>query len=849
MAKNLVIVESPAKAKTLGKYLGRNYQVKASVGHVMDLPKSKLGVDIDHDFAAEYHVIPGKAKVLEEIKKAAKDKENVYLAPDPDREGEAIAWHIAQKLGRKKGVHRVLFNEITKKAVLEALQHPLTVDQNRFEAQQARRILDRLVGYKISPLLWNKVRRGLSAGRVQSVSVRIICEREREIRAFVAEEYWTVEARLEGAAPPPFVARLAEVAGQKLDHKKFRLESKERVDAALAGVADATWTVTKVERKERRKHPTPPFVTARLQQEASRKLGYQPSRTMRIAQHLYEGIELGDEGSVGLITYMRTDSTRISGEALGAARDYIATRYGKDYLPESPQVYRSKKDAQDAHEAIRPTSMEWEPEKVARWLSKEELALYTLIWNRFVASQMESAVYDATSIDLQAGECRFRATGQIMKFDGFIRVYTEGRDDEVKAADGADDEEREGQLPALAEGDVVKLLALLPEQHFTQPPPRFSQATLIKELEENGIGRPSTYASIMGTILNKEYVVEDEQRRLKPTELGFLVTDLLVEAFPDVLNVEFTAGMENDLDRIEEGQEHWVDAMRRFWGPFAKDLEKAQVEMRDVKREERPTDLVCEKCGQPMIIKWGRRGEFLACRGYPDCKNTKNFTRADDGTIVPQQPETTDEMCEKCGKPMQVRFGRFGKFLGCSGYPECRNMQPLHKPVPTGVTCLGCNQGQLMERRSRRGKTFYSCSRYPDCQFVAWDKPIPQPCPKCAAGFVTEKITKRYGTIHRCVREGCGWQEQIGEGVAPLPERREAAQVRRRRGAPDGAPAAAAKVAAKPAGKGRAKAAATADGKPVRKKAAAPKKAAARQKAAARRPAAPPVADAGPDEG
>ncbi|HLY38948.1 MAG TPA: type I DNA topoisomerase [Candidatus Binatia bacterium] len=781
MAKNLVIVESPAKAKTLGKYLGRDYQVKASVGHVMDLPKSKLGVDIENDFAPEYHVIQGKAKVLDEIKRAAKDKENVYLAPDPDREGEAIAWHIAQKLGpRRKNVHRVLFNEITKKAVLEALKNPAKLDRNRFDAQQARRILDRLVGYKLSPLLWDKVRRGLSAGRVQSVAVRIIAEREREIRAFTPEEYWTVEARLEGGQPPPFNARLVEVGGEKID--KLKLDSRDRVDEVLCGLDRGTWSVTKVERKERRKHPTPPFITSRLQQEASRKLGFQPSRTMRIAQRLYEGVELGDEGSVGLITYMRTDSTRISGEAIGATRDYIKGRYGDPYLPESPNVYRSKKDAQDAHEAIRPTSMEYDPETVARWLDKDELALYTLIWNRFVASQMESAVYDATAVDIESGNCRFRATGQILKFDGFIRVYTEGRDDEQTVLD----EDREGQLPELAEGETLKLLDLLPEQHFTQPPPRFTQATLIKELEEKGIGRPSTYASIMGTILNKEYVVEDEQRRLKPTELGFLVTDLLVESFPDVLNVEFTAGMENELDAIEEGEEHYVDTLRRFWHPFAKDLEKAEVEMRDVKREERPTGLTCEKCGQPLVIKWGRRGEFLACSAYPECKNTKNFTRDDDGTIRPVEPETTNEVCEKCGRPMQVRFGRYGKFLGCSGYPECKNMQPIHKPVPTGVKCLlGCGEGELMERRSRRGKLFYSCNRYPECQFVAWDRPVPQACPTCGAGFVTEKVTKRYGTVRRCVREGCGWQQQIDTGdggdYAPLPERRAAAQIGGRR--------------------------------------------------------------------
>jgi DNA topoisomerase-1 len=792
MAKNLVIVESPAKAKTLAKYLGRNYQVKASVGHVVDLPKSKLGVDLERDFAAEYHVIQGKAKVLEEIKKAAKGKDNVYLAPDPDREGEAIAWHIAQRLGpKRKNVHRVLFNEITKKAVLEAIKNPGPIDQNRFEAQQARRILDRLVGYQLSPLLWKKVRRGLSAGRVQSVAVRIIVEREREIRAFVPEEYWTVDARLEGGAPPPFTAHLAEVAGRKLDHKQLRLDNRERVDEVLARLRDTPWTVSKVERKERRRHPTPPFITSRLQQEASRKLGFQPSRTMRIAQRLYEGVELGDEGAVGLITYMRTDSTRLSAEALTAARELIAERYGKPYVPEAPNVYRSKKDAQDAHEAIRPTSTAYDPERVARYLDKDELALYTLVWNRFLASQMAPAVYDATAVDVQAADCRFRATGQVLKFDGFIRVYTEGRDEGQR---GDEEEGDEGQLPALAEGEVLRLHELVPEQHFTQPPPRFSQATLIKELEENGIGRPSTYATIMSTILDKEYVVEDEQRRVKPTELGFLVTDLLVESFPDVLNVEFTAGMEDELDLIEEGKEAWVQAMRRFWGPFAKDLERAEVEMRDVKREERPTGLTCEKCSSEMVIKWGRRGEFLACRAYPECKNTMNFTRDDDGTIRPAAAEVTDEQCEKCGRPMQVRFGRFGKFLGCSGYPECKNVQPLHKPVPTGVACTQCGTGELMERRSRRGKLFYSCNRYPECRFVVWDRPLAEPCPRCAAPFVTEKVTKRYGTVRRCVQEACGWLEQMGAGdgevVAPLPERRAAAKVRRgRQAAPaDGVP-------------------------------------------------------------
>src|SRR3989441_840985 len=782
VGKSLVVVESPTKVKTIQKYLDSKFVVKASMGHIRDLPKSKLGVD-EKTFAPKYVTLKSKEKTLDELQRAAAKADALYIATDPDREGEAIGWHLAQTLKvNKKRIHRIMFNEITGRAIKAAFEHPGKIDLRKVDAQQARRVLDRLVGYKLSPLLWEKVRRGLSAGRVQSVAVRIIAEREREVRAFTPEEYWTLEARLEGGQPPPFAARLGEIDGQRLDHKQLRLDARARVDEVLGGLDGAAWTVIKVERKERRRHPTPPFITSRLQQEASRKLGFQPSRTMRIAQRLYEGIELGPEGSVGLITYMRTDSTRIAGEALAAARDYIQGRYGAPYLPESPQGYRSKKDAQDAHEAIRPTSMEYEPERVAAYLDKDGLALYTLIWNRFVASQMESAVYDATAVDIEAGSCRFRATGQILKFDGFIRVYTEGRDDEQRDPE----EEGEGQLPSLAEGDRLRLLELVPEQHFTQPPPRFTQATLLKELEQKSIGLTSTYASLMGTILNKEYVLEDDQRRLKPTDLGFLVTDLLVESFPDVLNVEFTAGMEDQLDRIEEGEEHYVDALRRFWGPFAKDLEQAEVQMRDVKREERPTDLVCERCGQPMVIKWGRRGEFLACRGYPECKNTKNFRRADDGTIRPVEPETTGEMCEQCGRPMQVRFGRYGKFLGCSGYPECKNMQPLHKPVPTGVRCLlGCGEGELMERRSRRGKLFYSCSRYPACQFVAWDRPVLEACPRCGTGFVTEKLTKRYGTVRRCVKEGCGWQEQIDTGdggdYAPLPERRAAAQVGGRR--------------------------------------------------------------------
>ena len=763
MAKNLVIVESPAKAKTLGKYLGRNYTVKASVGHVVDLPKSKLGVDVKNDFKPEYSVIHGKSKVIDELKKAAKDKENIYLAPDPDREGEAIAWHIAERLGNKKNIHRVLFNEITKKAVQEAIKKPLKLDRQKFDAQQARRVLDRLVGYQLSPLLWDKVRRGLSAGRVQSVAVRLITERERAIRAFVKEEYWTITATLEGDAPPAFNANLFEVAGKRLDHKTFRLENEAAATGVVDHLAGTDWIVARVEKSDRKRNPSPPFITSRLQQEASRKLGYQPRRTMGIAQKLYEGVEIGDEGAVGLITYMRTDSTRLSPEAVEAVRGYIATRYGADYVPEKPPVFKSKKNTQDAHEAIRPTSIEFPPERVAPYLEKDELALYTLIWNRFVACQMEPARLKATTIDIKAKDTIFRATGQVVIFDGFMRVYTEGVDD----AQGDDEEGK--TLPDLKEGDRLRLTEpLKPEQHFTQPPPRFSQATLIKELEENGIGRPSTYASIMQTILGKEYVQEDQQKRLYPTELGMLVTDLLVGSFPDILNVEFTAGMEETLDGIEEGTESWVAAMRKFYEPFSKDLDRAGVEMRNVKAEERPTDVKCDQCGDTMVIKWGRRGEFLACRRYPECKGTKNFTRDESGEIVVAKQETTDEVCDKCGKPMLVRFGRFGKFLGCSGYPECRTIMPMIKPTKLGIACPDCGAaagdgkaGEILEKRSRRGKIFYSCNRYPDCKFASWDRPIPEPCPLCKAPFIVEKTTKRAGTVRRCIKEGCDYQETV----------------------------------------------------------------------------------------
>ena len=769
-AKNLVIVESPAKAKTLEKYLGRDYQVKASVGHVVDLPKSKLGVDIKKNFAPDFTVILSKKKVIDELKKAAKGKENIYLASDPDREGEAIAWHIADHVVKNhKRVHRVMINEITKKAVQEAIANPQELDRNKFDAQVARRVLDRLVGYKISPILWTKVRRGLSAGRVQSVAVRLVCEREKEVRAFEPVEYWSLTAHLEGQLPPSFKAKLVQWRDQKIDIKKFHLEDEIGVQEIVKSLEGAPWVIGEVEKKERRRYPTPPFVTSKLQQEAARKLGFQPKRTMQLAQHLYEGVELGSEGSVGLITYMRTDSTRVSADALNAVREHIQTQYGKNYLPDKANTFRSKKGAQDAHEAIRPTTLEYSPERVRRYLRRDMFQLYSLIWDRFVASQMVPAVYDQTAFEIPVKEALFRATGQQVKFDGFMKLYTEGRDERATQANGEDEDENDaqgdidGMLPNLQKGDALKLLSMEPRQHFTQPPPRFTQASLIKELDEKGIGRPSTYAAIISNILDREYVAQNESRQLVPTDLGFLVTELLVESFPDILNVEFTAGMEDELDKIEDGKEKWTKTMKRFYTPFERDLKKAAKEMRDVKRQEVPTDIACEKCGALMVVKWGRNGEFIACPKYPDCKNTKNFKRSNEGEIEIAAEEQVDEACEKCGKPMLLRFGKFGKFLGCSGYPECKNIQPLQKPVDLGIKCPECKEGNIKERKSRWGKMFYGCDKYPECKFASWDKPMPTPCPDCDSPILVEKVTKRAGRTHRCYKKECGYSIPVAE--------------------------------------------------------------------------------------
>ena len=763
----LVVVESPAKAATIKKYLGAGYVVKASVGHVKDLPKASMGIDVKHDFQPEYVVIEGKRKVIADIKAAAKKAGRVLLAPDPDREGEAIAWHIAEEIRpANPNIQRVLFNEITKKAVNEAILHPLELDMHKFESQQARRVLDRLVGYEISPVLWSKVRRGLSAGRVQSVAVRLVVDREAEIKAFRPEEYWTIAVQVEGSTPPPFAARVV-----RLDGEKPVLSHEGQAGDIVALLSQATLRVAAVERKERRKNPPPPFITSRLQQEASSKLRFSPKRTMGLAQRLYEGVELGDEGPTGLITYMRTDSTRLSEDAVKDVRAWIVDRFGEASRPAEPNVFKSKKSAQDAHEAIRPTSTQYDPETVRRLLtetpagrdareSEDLIRLYTLIWNRFVACQMTPAVFDQTVIEIDAGRVGLRATGQVMRFAGYLAIYAETQDE------GSADDETAGSLPDIHEGEGLRLLSSLPEQHFTQPPPRFSEATLVRELEEKGIGRPSTYATILSTIQDRGYV-EKKEGRLGPTELGVVVNGLLVKSFPEIVSSDFTAQMEEQLDQVEEGAVDWVKLLRDFYGPFEKDLERAKVEMRDLKREEEPTLEVCEKCGKPMVIKWGRNGYFLACSGFPDCRNTKEYTRNPDGTLT-VQPATrpSDQICPSCSSPMVIRRGRFGEFLACSRYPDCKTTSA----ISLGVACPrpGCG-GYLSEKRSRRGKIFFGCSNYAKtkCDFVSWDRPLPKPCPQCGAAFVVQKVS-RAGVRLRCLADGCGWTaEPDTEADAP----------------------------------------------------------------------------------
>ncbi len=753
MAKSLLIVESPTKVNTLKKIVGKDFIIKASVGHLKDLPKKKLGVDVDNDFAPDYITIRGKGKILSELKAAAKKVDTIYLAPDPDREGEAIAYHIGNEIKKfaKGKIYRVSFNEITKKAVMESLNNPTVLNENRVNAQQARRILDRLVGYKISPILWKKIHRGLSAGRVQSVALRMVVEREREIQAFKPEEYWSIELDLEGKTPPAFESKLLKINGEKAV-----VSNKEQADKIVSDLEGVDLVLEGITKKERKRNPTAPFITSSLQQEASRKLNFSPKKTMMPAQRLYEGLALGSKGTVGLITYMRTDSVRLSDDALAMVREFIPERYGKEYLPAEPNFYKSKKSAQEAHEAIRPSDVTIEPKTIKEYLEKDLFNLYQLIWSRFVACQMVPAVMDTTQFDILSGSYLFRSNGSIMKFAGFMKVYVETSEEKLNEGQG-DDKPREKVkdsdriLPELDKGDILKLLKINPDQHFTQPPPRFSEAMLVKEMEDKGIGRPSTYAATISVIKDRDYI-RSEERRLFPSELGFLVSDALVDNFPEIINTQFTAKMEDQLDEIEAGKMDWVQSLRDFYKPFKINLEEAEKKMKDLKSQVEETDEVCEKCEQPMIIKWGRFGKFMACTGYPECKNTKNL-----GDDSKPGEATTDEVegnCDKCESPLIMKMGRFGKFIACSNYPECK----FTKPVSLGISCPeeGC-KGEISPRRTKKGRTFYGCSLYPDCKFTSWAKPVAEACPECKHAFMVEKFKKEEGISIVCPE--CGFKK------------------------------------------------------------------------------------------
>jgi DNA topoisomerase-1 len=830
LSKGLVIVESPAKAKTIQKYLGKGFTVEASLGHVKDLPKSTLGVDIDNEFDTEYIVIPGKEKVLIKLKKLAESADHIFLAPDPDREGEAIAAHLADELdtnGAKKKkakkskdknkdgeaprIQRVTFNEITQRAVREAFEHPREIDQNLVDAQQARRVLDRLVGYQVSPLLWDKVRRGLSAGRVQTVALRLIVEREREIKAFEKKEYWTIDAHLAAVKPPAFDARFVGKGEEKIE-----VPNGEEAEKIRAFVEKADWLVRSVDRKERRRNAAPPFTTSKLQQDSARKLRFSVKRTMMIAQRLYEGVELGEEGLVGLITYMRTDSTRVSNEALAEVREMVGKEYGQQYLPEQPNTFKSKKGAQEAHEAIRPTSVAHTPDSVKQYLKEDEFKVYKLIWQRFVASQINPAVFDQTTVDIDAKQGNdsywFRVTGSVLKFDGFLKVY-----EESKEGKDEEDEELKHKLPALEPGQKLTLKELKPEQHFTEPPPRYNEASLVKELEERGIGRPSTYATILTTIQERQYVTKIGGK-FAPTEIGLVVTDLLIDNFRDIFDVAYTARLEEELDEIEDGKEKWTDAMAEFYKRFAKDLKYAEKHMENIKRMEKPTDEKCERCGSPLVIKWGKHGsfyacssyekdnpesctftkenpinlpdldsadmqetaqeeycencgrvmvlkrgrfgQFMACTGYPDCKTTR---RLDQGKRVPDIP--LDEPCPKCGRNLMIRHGRYGEFTACSGYPDCKFV----KQNFIGVKCPDCKDGDLVEKKARKGNTFYGCSNYPKCKFTSANKPIDEKCPSCGNAFLVEKNLKA-GPLIACPNKECDYEREAPPPAAGAAE-------------------------------------------------------------------------------
>ena len=794
MPKSMVVVESPAKARTIEKYLGKDFEVRACAGHIKDLPKGSLGVNIKQDFQPTYRIIPGKAKVVAELKKAARRVSSIYLAADPDREGEAICQHLAEELNGTRSVFRVLFNEITQNAIRSAFDHPIQIDRHKVEAQQARRILDRLVGYKVSPLLWQKVRSGLSAGRVQSVALRIIVDREKEIRAFVPEEYWNFTAQLRAGQPPSFQAKAVKQAG-----KKFKISNQQEADQLLEELKSAPFVVSKTQEKEKKRSPLPPFITSKLQQEAARRLRFSVRKTMTLAQRLYEGVEVGETDRVGLITYMRTDSTRVANTALQEARRYIQENFGPDYSPSRAVRYRSRKSAQDAHEAIRPTSAFRTPESLRTYLQTDEWRLYDLIWKRFISCQMNPAIFDESKIHIQAAKTEFQAVGSILKFDGFLKVY------QTVSEDSSAQAEQDSLLPRVTEREELKVEEIRPEQKFTQPPKRYSEATLVKSLEEKGIGRPSTYAQILSVIQDRDYV-KKEERRFVPSETGEVVIDLLVDHFQEVFDYDYTARLEQELDGIESGKENWIQTLREFYLEFSKELKQARQGMKNLRREAEPAGIQCEKCGADMVIKWGRFGRFIACSNYPECKNTQEIGEGEAGA------PSEDATCDQCGKPMVSKRGPYGTFLACSGYPECKNtrrpgsgegddstQEPLpDQPCPkcgsalvqregrygkfvacsdypkcrypqrkgTGVTCPECKKGEIVQRRSRKGKIFYGCDSYPQCKSVLWRQPIPRECPDCGAPYLLEFKTKKEGLIHQCNNEGCQFREEALHPVA-----------------------------------------------------------------------------------
>ncbi|WP_136513671.1 type I DNA topoisomerase [Geomonas edaphica] len=775
MSQNLVIVESPAKAKTIEKFLGPEYKVLASFGHVRALPSKQGSVDVEHDFEPKYAVLPESKKHIDAIKKEMKGISALLLATDPDREGEAISWHLLAALGldgKKKPpfeIKRVVFHEITKDAIVHAVQNPRDIALELVDAQQARSILDYLVGFTLSPFLWKKIRYGLSAGRVQSVALRLICEREKEIQAFKEQEYWTIGAKLETAKKQGLTAALVEAEGKKLSKfdipdrdaafrlfgllggRKFPLqESDEKgVPLVVQKPVDPEYRVDKVTKSERKRSPSPPFTTSTLQQEAARKLGFSAKKTMSTAQKLYEGIDIGD-GHMGLITYMRTDSVALSNVALEEAKSVITSLYGKEYALEKPRFFKNKsKNAQEAHEAVRPTYISKTPIELKKFLTSDQFKLYDLIWKRTVACQMAEALLDQTSVEITAGPgFRFRVAGTVIRFAGFMKLYIEGVDDE------AEDKEKEGMLPPMTEGDILKLNDLLPERHFTQPPPRYTEATLVKTLEEYGIGRPSTYASIMNTLTERKYARLDK-KRFFPEDVGMVVSDLLTNHFNQYVDYNFTANLEEELDMVSRGEKQWRPLLHEFWGPFINllKLKEGEVSKSDLTTE--ATDEVCPECGKPLVVKLGKFGKFFACSGYPECRYIR---RLDKETGEVAEPVVSDEVCDKCGSKMLIKEGRFGKYLACSAYPNCKNIQPLVKPKGTGITCTACGKGELIEKKSRFGKLFYSCNRYPECKFALWDLPVQKPCPKCGFPLLVKKVYKRTGEFLKCPKEGCDYQ-------------------------------------------------------------------------------------------